>query len=74
MEEEEDSVSKLLLGSKVIGLDWAKERKLVSVDLETMTVKVIDAPLLGWLEDIVTLPNQQSVLMVYKHEMVQVDL
>ena len=74
MEEEEDSVSKLLLGSKVIGLDWAKERKLVSVDLETMTVKVIDAPLLGWLEDIVALPNQQSVLMVYKHEIVQVDL
>ena len=74
MEEEEDSVSRLLLGSKVIGLDWAKERKLVSVDLETMTVKVIDAPLLGWLEDIVALPNQQSVLMVYKHEIVQVDL
>ena len=42
----------------MIALDWAKERKLVSVDLETMTVKVIDAPFLGWLEEIVALPNQ----------------
>ena len=56
-EEEEEQVNKLLIGTKVIALDWAKERKLVSVDLETMTVKVIEAPLLGWLEDIVALPN-----------------
>lgn len=65
---------KRLTGVRIVALDWAKDRRLVMVDLETFSVKVINVPLLGWLEDIVTLPNQQSVLMIYKHEIVQIDL
>ena len=61
-------------GVRIMALDWSKDRKLVMVDLETFTVKMINVPLLGWLEDIVALPNQQSVLMIYKHEIVQIDL
>ena len=49
---------KRLNGVRIVALDWAKDRKLVMIDLETFSVKVINVPLLGWLEDIVALPNQ----------------
>ena len=63
-EDEQDTMSggkgirKRLNGVRIVALDWAKDRKLVIIDLETFTVKAINAPLLGWLEDIVALPNQ----------------
>ena len=61
---------KRLTGVRIVALDWVKDRKLVMIDLETFSVKVINVPLLGWIEDLVALPNQQSILMVYKHEIV----
>ena len=63
-----------LIDFKIIALDWTNNRKVVIVDLDTLSWRPLNVPLLGWLEEIVPLPNQQSFLMVYKHEIVQVDL
>ena len=59
-----------MIGFKIIALDWTNSRKVVIVDLDTLSCRPLKVPLLGWLEDIVPLPNQQSFLMVYKHEIV----
>jgi len=56
------------LGVKLVALDWAKDRKLVCVDLASMNLRVLKVPLLGWLEAIIGLPNQQKALLIYKNE------
>ena len=40
-----------------MALDWAKDRKMLVVDITAMTHIVMQVPLLGWLETIVGLPN-----------------
>ena len=47
-----------VVGFKIIALDWSNNRKLVIVDLDTLSCRPVNVPLLGWLEEIVPLPNQ----------------
>ena len=46
-----------LVGFKIIALDWTNNRKVVVVDLDTLSCRPLDVQLLGWLEEIVPLPN-----------------
>ena len=46
-----------MVGFKIIALDWTNNRKVVIVDLDTLSCRPLNIPLLGWLEEIIPLPN-----------------
>ena len=59
-----------LKGYKIAALDWSKDRQFVTVDFITMAKTCLDIPLGGWVESIVGIPEESQALIVYRNEIV----